>query len=192
MKMAALQLMQQKANKESKTAALCEGLSAESVSDSKPAAAPEASEAATPAFDSPTSSESTLTPEDTADSEAALGHESPTSESQESSAPENEAAPTVTTNGTHEPTIPESQNGGCDSPLEGKEADETIPGLAQAKELAESLAADDGSGIGTSSKQPNLSRGRREHTASRDVHGELLVLLRFPSSLVFCFSYCCL
>uniref|UniRef100_A0A8B9J8E6 Clustered mitochondria protein homolog n=1 Tax=Astyanax mexicanus TaxID=7994 RepID=A0A8B9J8E6_ASTMX len=36
-------------------------------------------------------------------------------------------------------------NGGCDSPLEGKEADETIPGLAQAKELAESLATDDGS-----------------------------------------------
>uniref|UniRef100_A0A8B9H913 Clustered mitochondria protein homolog n=1 Tax=Astyanax mexicanus TaxID=7994 RepID=A0A8B9H913_ASTMX len=73
MKMAALQLMQQKANKESKTAALPESITAETVSDSKPAAAPEASEAA------------------------------------------------------------------------GKEADETIPGLAQAKELAESLATDDGS-----------------------------------------------
>uniref|UniRef100_A0A8B9H9R5 Clustered mitochondria protein homolog n=1 Tax=Astyanax mexicanus TaxID=7994 RepID=A0A8B9H9R5_ASTMX len=72
MKMAALQLMQQKANKESKTAALPESITAETVSDSKPAAAPEASEA-------------------------------------------------------------------------GKEADETIPGLAQAKELAESLATDDGS-----------------------------------------------
>uniref|UniRef100_W5KMZ2 Clustered mitochondria protein homolog n=1 Tax=Astyanax mexicanus TaxID=7994 RepID=W5KMZ2_ASTMX len=69
MKMAALQLMQQKANKESKTAALPESITAETVSDSKPAAAPEASE----------------------------------------------------------------------------EADETIPGLAQAKELAESLATDDGS-----------------------------------------------
>uniref|UniRef100_A0A8B9H9X9 Clustered mitochondria protein homolog n=1 Tax=Astyanax mexicanus TaxID=7994 RepID=A0A8B9H9X9_ASTMX len=66
MKMAALQLMQQKANKESKTAALPESITAETVSDSKPAAAPE-------------------------------------------------------------------------------EADETIPGLAQAKELAESLATDDGS-----------------------------------------------
>uniref|UniRef100_A0AAR2ISD0 Clustered mitochondria protein homolog n=1 Tax=Pygocentrus nattereri TaxID=42514 RepID=A0AAR2ISD0_PYGNA len=79
MKMAALQLMQQKANKESKTAALPESISPESVSDSKPTAAPEASEkaseAATPAFDSPTSSESTLTPEDTAESEAALGQE---------------------------------------------------------------------------------------------------------------------
>uniref|UniRef100_A0A8B9HGS5 Clustered mitochondria protein homolog n=1 Tax=Astyanax mexicanus TaxID=7994 RepID=A0A8B9HGS5_ASTMX len=73
MKMAALQLMQQKANKESKTAALPESITAETVSDSKPAAAPEASE--------------------------------------------------------------------------GKEADETIPGLAQAKELAESLATDDGSEV---------------------------------------------
>uniref|UniRef100_A0A3B4BVQ0 Clustered mitochondria protein homolog n=1 Tax=Pygocentrus nattereri TaxID=42514 RepID=A0A3B4BVQ0_PYGNA len=46
MKMAALQLMQQKANKESKTAALPESISPESVSDSKPTAAPEASEKA--------------------------------------------------------------------------------------------------------------------------------------------------
>ncbi|KAL6471150.1 hypothetical protein MHYP_G00198000 [Metynnis hypsauchen] len=161
MKMAALQLMQQKANKESKTAALPESISPESVSDSKPTAAPEASEkaseAATPAFDSPTSSESTLTPEDTAESEAALGHETPTSESQETSARESSAVPTMTANGTHEPTIPESQNGGCDSPLEGKEADEAIPGLAQAKELAESLAADDGSGIDPKSREVVLN-----------------------------------
>uniref|UniRef100_A0A8B9J8C1 Clustered mitochondria protein homolog n=1 Tax=Astyanax mexicanus TaxID=7994 RepID=A0A8B9J8C1_ASTMX len=145
MKMAALQLMQQKANKESKTAALPESITAETVSDSKPAAAPEASEAAAPAFDSPTSSESTLTPEDTADSAS------------ETSATENSAAPTATTNGTHEPTLPESQNGGCDSPLEGKEADETIPGLAQAKELAESLATDDGSGIDPKSREVVLN-----------------------------------
>uniref|UniRef100_A0A672RG61 Clustered mitochondria protein homolog n=1 Tax=Sinocyclocheilus grahami TaxID=75366 RepID=A0A672RG61_SINGR len=55
------------------------------------------------------------------------------------------AVPTANTNGTHEPSAAERQNGGCDSPLEGKEADENIPGLAQAKELAESLAAEDGS-----------------------------------------------
>uniref|UniRef100_A0A8C8J1G7 Clustered mitochondria protein homolog n=1 Tax=Oncorhynchus tshawytscha TaxID=74940 RepID=A0A8C8J1G7_ONCTS len=36
------------------------------------------------------------------------------------------------------------QNGECESPLEGK-AEDSIPGLAQAKELAESLAAEDGS-----------------------------------------------
>uniref|UniRef100_A0A671NI17 Clustered mitochondria protein homolog n=1 Tax=Sinocyclocheilus anshuiensis TaxID=1608454 RepID=A0A671NI17_9TELE len=55
------------------------------------------------------------------------------------------AVPTANTSGTHEPSAAERQNGGCDSPLEGKEADENIPGLAQAKELAESLAAEDGS-----------------------------------------------
>lgn len=118
MKMAALQLMQQKANKESKTAALPESITAETVSDGKPSAAPEASEnaseAATPAFDSPTSSESTLTPEDTADSAS------------ETSATENSAAPAATTNGTHEPTIPESQNGGCDSPLEDPKSREVV------------------------------------------------------------------
>lgn len=118
MKMAALQLMQQKANKESKTAALPESITAETVSDGKPSAAPEASEnaseAATPAFDSPTSSESTLTPEDTADSAS------------ETSATENSAAPATTTNGTHEPTIPESQNGGCDSPLEDPKSREVV------------------------------------------------------------------
>ncbi|XP_022526435.1 clustered mitochondria protein homolog isoform X2 [Astyanax mexicanus] len=114
MKMAALQLMQQKANKESKTAALPESITAETVSDSKPAAAPEASEAAAPAFDSPTSSESTLTPEDTADSAS------------ETSATENSAAPTATTNGTHELTLPESQNGGCDSPLEDPKSREVV------------------------------------------------------------------
>uniref|UniRef100_A0AAR2JB65 Clustered mitochondria protein homolog n=1 Tax=Pygocentrus nattereri TaxID=42514 RepID=A0AAR2JB65_PYGNA len=53
-----------------------------------PEASEKASEAATPAFDSPTSSESTLTPEDTAESEAALGQET-TSESQETSARDN-------------------------------------------------------------------------------------------------------
>uniref|UniRef100_A0AAR2J9Z4 Clustered mitochondria protein homolog n=1 Tax=Pygocentrus nattereri TaxID=42514 RepID=A0AAR2J9Z4_PYGNA len=77
MKMAALQLMQQKANKESKTAALPESISPESVSDS--------------------------------------------------------------------------------NPLEGKEADEAIPELAQAKELAESLAADDGSGIDPKSREVVLN-----------------------------------
>lgn len=46
-----------------------------------------------------------------------------------------------------------TQNGECKSPLEGKELEESIPGLAQAKELAETLVAEDGSGIGTSQKK---------------------------------------
>ncbi|XP_066520201.1 clustered mitochondria protein homolog isoform X2 [Hoplias malabaricus] len=127
MKMAALQLMQQKANKESKAASLPESITAESEPDIKPEAAPEASEkaceAASTAFDSLTSSEFTSTPEETA-SEAALGHETP-SKSQETSPTENAAVPTVT-NGTHEPTIPESKKGGCDHPLEDPKSREVV------------------------------------------------------------------
>uniref|UniRef100_A0A8C8J512 Clustered mitochondria protein homolog n=1 Tax=Oncorhynchus tshawytscha TaxID=74940 RepID=A0A8C8J512_ONCTS len=52
--------------------------------------------------------------------------------------------PTVTTNGPLVPVATAIQNGECESPLEGK-AEDSIPGLAQAKELAESLAAEDGS-----------------------------------------------
>uniref|UniRef100_A0A3P9LHJ5 Clustered mitochondria protein homolog n=1 Tax=Oryzias latipes TaxID=8090 RepID=A0A3P9LHJ5_ORYLA len=37
-----------------------------------------------------------------------------------------------------------TENGECKSPLEGKDLEETIPGLAQAKELAETLVAEDG------------------------------------------------
>lgn len=62
---------------------------------------------------------------------------------------EDNVIPTVTTNGPSVPVATAIQNGECESPLEGK-AEDIIPGLAQAKELAESLAAEDGSGIGTS------------------------------------------
>lgn len=147
MKMAALQLMQQKANKD-KTAALHDTSTADVESESKPQAL-EASEKVpdnTPSSPS-TSSESTLTPDD---SEATTVSENSASENQEASDDLKAQVPTTNSNGTHEPSAPERQNGGCDSLLEGKEADEIIPGLAQAKELAESLAAEDGSGIGTS------------------------------------------
>lgn len=159
MKMAALQLMQHKANRDAKPTALPENAAAEA--ESKPASvSPEASEntteTAAPASVSPTSSESTQTPE--------------APEHQQNTAGETSA---VTINGTvslgaDEPTGPESHNGGYDSPLEGKEALETIPGLAQAKELAESLTAEDGSGIGTSREQLTVSREEQEHTANRD------------------------
>lgn len=138
MKMAALQLMQQKANKD-KTAALQDSNAAGAESENKPLAL----ESCDGTPDSPTSSESTLTPED---SEATTVSENSSSENQETLT----EVPIASTNGTHEPSAAERQNGGCDGPLEGKEADENIPGLAQAKELAESLAAEDGSGIGTS------------------------------------------
>lgn len=66
-----------------------------------------------------------------------------------------EESPKPLVNGVHEPVGP--QNGQCESLLGGKEAEETIPGLAQAKELAESLVAEDGSGIGTSSSSPSAA-----------------------------------
>lgn len=144
MKMAALQLMQQKANKDSKNA-LQDSSTADAESDGKPPALEASDKVIETTTDSPSSSESTLSPEE---SEATTVPENSAPESKEANL--NAEITTANTNGTHEPSAAESQNGGCDSPLEGKEADENIPGLAQAKELAESLAAEDGSGIGTS------------------------------------------
>uniref|UniRef100_A0A8C4E807 Clustered mitochondria protein homolog n=1 Tax=Dicentrarchus labrax TaxID=13489 RepID=A0A8C4E807_DICLA len=54
-------------------------------------------------------------------------------------------------------TISESNNGECKSPLEGKELEESIPGLAQAKELAETLVAEDGSCIDPKSREVVLN-----------------------------------
>lgn len=145
MKMAALQLMQQKANKD-KTAALQDSNAAGAGSENKPLAL----ESCDGTPDSPTSSESTLTPED---SEATTVSENSSAENQEAMT----EVPVASINGTHEPLAAERQNGGCDGPLEGKEADENIPGLAQAKELAESLAAEDGSGIDPKSREVVLN-----------------------------------
>lgn len=172
MKMAALQLMQHKANKDGKPLALPENATAEA--ESKPTSAPETSENA-----GETAPTSTQTPE-------AAEHEQAT-------ATENLA---VTSNGTvslgaDEPTGPESQNGGCDSPLEGKEALETIPGLAQAKELAESLAAEDGSGIGTSYERLNMSCEEQEHAANRDAADLSLCWVCLPLASFFFFFLVC-
>uniref|UniRef100_A0A8D0D393 Clustered mitochondria protein homolog n=1 Tax=Sander lucioperca TaxID=283035 RepID=A0A8D0D393_SANLU len=54
-------------------------------------------------------------------------------------------------------TPSESNNGECKSPLEGKELEESIPGLAQAKELAETLVAEDGSCIDPKSREVVLN-----------------------------------
>lgn len=178
MKMAALQLMQHKANKDGKHAALPENVTAEA--ESKLASAPETSEniteTAAPTPVSPTSSESTQAPE--------------ADEHQPTPATENSV---VTTNGTvildaDEPTGPESHNGGCDSPLEGKEALETIPGLAQAKALAESLAAEDGSGIGTLCEQLNMSCEEKGAHCLQRCSGSFLVLPLLNFSCLFCLS----
>ncbi|XP_026779997.3 clustered mitochondria protein homolog isoform X2 [Pangasianodon hypophthalmus] len=112
MKMAALQLMQHKANKDGKPAAMPENTTSEA--EIKPASAPEAPENPTETSVSPASSESTQTPE--------------AAENQQATATENSA---VTTNGTvslgaDEPTGPESQNGGCDSPLEDPKSREVV------------------------------------------------------------------
>ncbi|KAK7171844.1 hypothetical protein R3I93_004213 [Phoxinus phoxinus] len=153
MKMAALQLMQQKANKD-KTAALHDTSTADVESESKPQALEASEKVPEDKPTSPTSSESTLTPDD---SEATTVSENSAPENQEASADQKAQVPTANTNGTPEPSAPERQNGGCDSLLEGKEADEIIPGLAQAKELAESLAAEDGSGIDPKSREVVLN-----------------------------------
>ncbi|KAF5892619.1 clustered mitochondria protein isoform X1, partial [Clarias magur] len=139
MKMAALQLMQHKANKDAKSAALSENSAVDT--ESKPASTPETYEnASAPTSVLPAFSESTQMPDEAKHQQAMVA--------------ENSA---VTTNGTVSLGADQSHNGGCDSPLEGKEALETIPGLAQAKELAESLAADDGSGIDPKSREVVLN-----------------------------------
>ncbi|XP_059389031.1 clustered mitochondria protein homolog isoform X2 [Carassius carassius] len=150
MKMAALQLMQQKANKD-KTAALHNTSPADAESESKPQAL-EASEQVPDSMS--TSSESTLTPDDL---KATTMSEKSVPENQEAPADLKSGIPKTNTNFTHGPLAAERQNGGCDSPLEGKEADENIPGLAQAKELAETFAAEDGSDIDPKSREVVLN-----------------------------------
>ncbi|XP_065137141.1 clustered mitochondria protein homolog isoform X2 [Paramisgurnus dabryanus] len=112
MKMAALQLMQQKANKDSKNA-LQDSSTADAVSDGKPPAL----EASDKVIETTSSSESALSPEESVP---------------ENSAPESKEAnlnaeiPTANTNGTHEPSAAENQNGGCDSPLEDPKSREVV------------------------------------------------------------------
>uniref|UniRef100_A0A8C8JBW0 Clustered mitochondria protein homolog n=1 Tax=Oncorhynchus tshawytscha TaxID=74940 RepID=A0A8C8JBW0_ONCTS len=138
MKMAALQLMQQKANKESKMATLTENNSPEAAVPALPSTEnPDAS-----AKSSETSTE-TLT-------------DATTMTASQATPTEDNVVPTVTTNGPLVPVATAIQNGECESPLEGK-AEDSIPGLAQAKELAESLAAEDGSGIDPKSREVVLN-----------------------------------
>ncbi|MEQ2258244.1 hypothetical protein XENORESO_013178 [Xenotaenia resolanae] len=129
MKMAALQLMQQKANKDSNKTDM--------------PAITETSEAPT---DGKADTTQTNAAEVSTDSTGPVDNSASTAPQVATESEENSSKPTP--NGPIDPAG--TQNGECKSPLEGKELEESIPGLAQAKELAETLVSEDGSGIGTS------------------------------------------
>lgn len=151
MKMAALQLMQQKANKDtnktssSDAAALPTTETSESSSITNTETLTDmnadAAQMQKPASDA-------LQAPATEGADQTDGSTSATSQTTTANAEDSKPA----ANGPLEPTA--TQNGECKSLLEGKEAEESIPELAQAKELAESLVAEDGSGIGTSKNTP--------------------------------------
>ncbi|XP_043976460.1 clustered mitochondria protein homolog isoform X4 [Gambusia affinis] len=134
MKMAALQLMQQKANKDS-------------------------SKTDVPAITETSATDSNLDSTQTASAQASTDSTDPTDNSPSVApqmAPESEESSSkLTTNGPVGPTG--TQNGECKSPLEGKELEESIPGLAQAKELAETLVSEDGSGMDPKSREVVLN-----------------------------------
>lgn len=141
MKMAALQLMQQKANK-----------------DSNKSDVPSITETS----DTPTETSADTNQTQTAAAEALNATEASTNSTSQSdgSTPAASQTETQKEESSSKPTVigclesAATQNGECKSPLEGKELEETIPGLAQAKELAETLVAEDGAGIGTSGSTP--------------------------------------
>lgn len=131
MKMAALQLMQQKANKDSNKTDI---------------------PAITDAAETSTESNADTTQTQSTTSDPTNATEVSTDHTDKSTSPASQAANDIEENSSN-PTSNgplATQNGECKNPLEGKELEESIPGLAQAKELAETLVAEDGSGIGTS------------------------------------------
>lgn len=160
MKMAALQLMQQKANKDSKTEAPAitdaPGTDAETVQTQSSAA--EDAEGST----------------NQSDSSASVAAQTQT----QTDRGENQTKPA--TNGPIELTA--AQNGECKSPLAGKELEESIPGLAQAKELAETLVAEDGSCIGMSKMSP------KPH--SRDSAGRATLVGNYESNVLSVTKMC--
>lgn len=137
MKMAALQLMQQKANKDTKT----ETPAITETSETTPQNDTEPNTTQTSGLGSEASTDNTEQAKDN-------GTDTPAETDKE----ENSLKPT--TNGPVDLTT--TQNGECKNPLAGKELEESIPGLAQAKELAETLVAEDGSCIGMFKKTPKL------------------------------------
>ncbi|KAJ8392144.1 hypothetical protein AAFF_G00079500 [Aldrovandia affinis] len=145
MKMAALQLMQHKAKKEGKAETVSEGSPALAIQNSSPATAPQEPSSAT-------------APQESGPASALLETTSPPAP--EAAAQKDAALPLATTNGSLVPAAMATENGECESPFEGKEAEESIPCLAQAKELAQSLATEDGSGIDPHSREVVLNACR--------------------------------
>ncbi|XP_041796876.1 clustered mitochondria protein homolog isoform X1 [Chelmon rostratus] len=143
MKMAALQLMQQKANKDTKTDTPAITEASETTSESN------ADTAQTQTTESDSSSAAEVSTDNTSqtDNSTSAASQAVTDSEENSSKP--------TTNGPLDLTT--TQNGECKSPLEGKELEESIPGLAQAKELAETLVAEDGSCIDPKSREVVLN-----------------------------------
>lgn len=142
MKMAALQLMQQKANKDS--------------NKTDTPAITETSETSTEGKADTTQTQSTATDSSNTtevSTDSANQTENATSAASQAETEENPLK--SATNGPLDPAA--TQNGECKSPLEGKELEESIPGLAQAKELAETLVAEDGSGIDPKSREVVLN-----------------------------------
>lgn len=140
MKMAALQLMQQKANKDTKTDTPAITEASETSTDNNA----DTNQSQT------TASDSSKAPEVSTDGTSQA--DSSTCAALQAGSDSEENSPKPATNGPLEPTA--TQNGECKSPLEGKKLEESIPGLAQAKELAETLVGEDGSGMGTSKNTP--------------------------------------
>lgn len=153
MKMAALQLMQQKANKDTKTNTPAITETSETTSESNS----DTTQTQTTASDSPSATAVST------DSISQTDNTTPAASQAATDGEENSSTPA--TNGPLDVTA--THNGECKSPLEGKELEESIPGLAQAKELAETLVAEDGSCIGMSKNPP-------KHKA-RTTQGELLL-----------------
>ncbi|XP_075957028.1 clustered mitochondria protein homolog isoform X2 [Anarhichas minor] len=143
MKMAALQLMQQKANREAKANIPAITETAEAPSESSA----DTTQTQTTASDSPGATEASTDSTSQTESNASAASQAATAGEGNSSRP--------ATNGLVEPAA--TLNGECKSPLEGKELEESIPGLAQAKELAETLVAEDGSCIDPKSREVVLN-----------------------------------
>ncbi|XP_069545889.1 clustered mitochondria protein homolog isoform X1 [Brachyistius frenatus] len=144
MKMAALQLMQQKANKDSNkadTPAITE------TSETSTESNAEKTQTQTTATDSSNATEASTESTSHTDNSTNAASQATTDSEENSSKP--------ATNGPLDTTA--TQNGECKGPLEGKELEESIPGLAQAKELAETLVAEDGSGIDPKSREVVLN-----------------------------------
>lgn len=163
MKMAALQLMQQKANREANKASPTPDVPALPATD---AAADSSSETSTETLtesnaDEPQAQDAQSSDTTQASTDTPEVDQSDSSATATSVNAEDSSKPAV--NG---PSVPAAAilNGESESPLAGKEAEESIPGLAQAKELAESLVAQDGYGIGMSNPFRRGGKPRQTRT----------------------------